>query len=53
MVTWQDTSTHVIWVCACELRSDDTYDDVLALHASDELLPDDDDHLRFSQEAAL
>lgn len=53
VVTWHDTEKQVIWICACELRSDDTYDDVLTLHTSGELLPDDADHERFGQESAL
>jgi len=53
VVTWHDTEMQVIWICACELRSDDTYDDVLALHARGELLPDDADEARLSEEAAL
>lgn len=53
VIAWQDEASNVLWVCACELRSDDTYDDVLAWHARGELLPADADEARISEEATL
>lgn len=52
-VAWRDDATDVVWVCACELRDDDTYDEIIELHERGNLLPTDADSERLGKEAAL
>lgn len=52
-VVWRDTQSGVLWVCACELRGDDTYDEIIERHRRGELLPDEQDDVRLAEEAAL
>jgi len=53
IIAWHDTEADIVWVCASELRADDTYDDIIQLHERDELLPGTDDADRLAREGGL
>ena len=51
-LTWYDESANVIWVCAVDLREDDTYDEFLRLHERNQLLASEADYRRREVESA-
>ena len=56
-VTWFEETKQVVWLCAARRREQDSDDDAYRhfarLHASAQLLPDDDDDMRDRAEAAI
>lgn len=53
VATWLDTELNVLWVLTTDLRDAATYDRWIQLHTRHELLPSDDDYLRWQLEADL
>jgi hypothetical protein len=55
--TWVDEERGIVWLCAAHRRQQDSDNDAYAyfadLHASGDLLPDDDDRLRDRAEGAI
>jgi hypothetical protein len=51
VATWLDENG-IMWLCAADERDDDTYDFIVDLYESGELLPDERDSLRLEVEAA-